>query len=100
MKYFQHRSRACLRDIFTTLGLQTEKNLVEKVKGGDCFPVLLDDSSDVSTIEQMLCFVNFWNGKSCDINFLFVEKVLKNASFIWCQHKWCIRNGWQKGRAC
>ncbi|XP_076083706.1 zinc finger protein 862-like [Mytilus galloprovincialis] len=82
MKFFQHRSRASLRDIFTTLGLQTENDLVEKVKAADCFSVLLDDSSDVSTIEQMICYVNFWNGKSnaCDINFLFIENVLKNAS--------------------
>ncbi|CAG2244184.1 unnamed protein product [Mytilus edulis] len=81
IKYFQHRSRASLRDIFTTLGLQTENDLVEKVKAADCFSVLLDDSSDVSTIEQMICYVNFWNGNACDINFLFIENVLKNASF-------------------
>ncbi|CAG2200191.1 unnamed protein product [Mytilus edulis] len=80
IKYFQHRSRASLRDIFTTLGLQTENDLVEKVKAADCFSVLLDDSSDVSTIEQMICYVNFWNGNACDINFLFIENVLKNAS--------------------
>ncbi|CAC5415151.1 unnamed protein product [Mytilus coruscus] len=80
LKYFQHRSRASLRDIFTTLGLQTENDVVEKVKAADCFSVLLDDSSDVSTIEQMICYVNFWNGNSCDMNFFFIENVLKNAS--------------------
>ncbi|CAC5410351.1 unnamed protein product [Mytilus coruscus] len=62
------------------IGLQTENDLVEKVKAADCFSVLLDDSSDVSTIEQMICYVNFWNGNTCDINFLFIENVLKNAS--------------------
>lgn len=28
----------------------------------------------------MICYVTFWNGNSCDINFLFIENVLKNAS--------------------
>ena len=80
LKYFQHRSRASLHDIFNTLGLQAEKDLVEKVEAADCFSVLLDDSSDVATIEQMICYVQFWNGNSCDINILFIENVLKNAS--------------------
>jgi hypothetical protein len=72
LKYFQHRSRASLPDIFNTLGLQAEK-----VKAADCFSVLLDDSSDVATIEQMIYYVTFWNGNSCDINFLFIENGLK-----------------------
>ncbi|CAG2195865.1 unnamed protein product [Mytilus edulis] len=70
-----------LLKLLENIGLQTENDLVEKVKAADCFSVLLDDSSDVSTIEQMICYVNFWNGNACDINFLFIENVLKNASF-------------------
>lgn len=44
-KYFQHRSRVPLCEVFNTLDLQSEK-----VKAVDFFPfVLLDDSSDVAT---------------------------------------------------
>lgn len=80
MKYFQHRSRASLREVFNTIGKQAESELLTAVRNADFFSILLDDSSDVSSIEQMICYVQFWNGTSCDTKFLFIENVLANAS--------------------
>ena len=39
LKYFQHRPRASLRDIFHILGQQAENDLLDKIKTADIFSI-------------------------------------------------------------
>lgn len=79
IKHFQHRSRSSLREMLTTEGDEVENSLLVSIRNADFFSILLDDSSDVSTMEQMICYVQYWDGLCCQVKFLFIANVLENA---------------------
>ncbi|CAC5358527.1 unnamed protein product [Mytilus coruscus] len=80
MEYFEYSSRASLRDIFITLGNAVEGELLTKAKKANCYSLLLDDTTDVSTTEQMICYIQFWDGYDIQTSFLFIENVFANAT--------------------
>ncbi|CAC5383238.1 unnamed protein product [Mytilus coruscus] len=80
MKYFEYSSRASLRDIFITLGNAVEGELLTKAKKASCYSLLLDDTTDVSTTEQMICYIQFWDIYDIQTSFLFIENVFANAT--------------------
>lgn len=57
LKYFDHRSPASVREMFSTLGCAVKENVVTRAKTAGCFGLLVDDVSDISVMEQMITFI-------------------------------------------
>ena len=49
-KYFDHRSPASVRGMFSTLGCALKENVVKRAKTAGWFGLLADDVSDISVI--------------------------------------------------
>lgn len=54
LKYFTHRSRGSLREIFLTIGNTLREQIYRKVQEQSFYGLLVDDMTDVSNEEQML----------------------------------------------
>lgn len=78
LKYFDHRSPASVREIFITLGCALKENTVKKAKTAGCFGLLVDDVADISVMEQMITFIQFYDEGSSEvtIEFLSVDNLL------------------------
>ena len=79
LKYFDHRSPASVREMFSTLGCAVKENVVTRAKTAGCFGLLVDDVSDISTMEQMITFIQFYDKDSSEVTveFLSVDNLLE-----------------------
>ena len=79
LKYFDHRSPASLREMFSTLGSALKENVVKRAKMARCFGLLVDDVSDISVMEQMITFIQFYdeNSSEATVEFLSVDNLLE-----------------------
>ena len=59
MKYFQHRSRPSLREMFITLGDSIREIILQKVKQAKSFGFLADEATDVAVLEQLIMFIKY-----------------------------------------
>ena len=83
LKYFDHRSPASVREMFSTLGCALKEKVVKRAKTAGCFGLLVDDVSDISVMEQMITFIQFYDEDSSEVTveFLSVDNLLeKNDS--------------------
>ena len=82
MKYFQYSGQETVRDIFLALGSALLEKLLEKVKKAGCYGLLTDEVTDVSVLEMLMTFVQFFNSDTgkVETHFLFVEDILKNSN--------------------
>ncbi|VDH96877.1 Hypothetical predicted protein [Mytilus galloprovincialis] len=81
LKYFTHRSVQSRRDLLLTLSDTVQNNLLEKLHSATSYGLLIDDMSDVATIEQMICYVQYVDPDSNEVNtdFLFICNLLENS---------------------
>ena len=79
LKYFDHRSPASVREMFCTLGCAVKENVVKRAKTAGCFRLLVDDVSDISVMEQMITFIQFYDDDSSEVTveFLSVDNLLE-----------------------
>ena len=82
MKHFQYTAQGSVREIFSALGAALQDKLLENVKKAHCFGLLSDEVTDVSVLEMLITFIQFFDNKTGNVEtrFLFVEDVLKNSS--------------------
>ena len=59
MKYFQHRSRPSLREMFITLGDSIREIILQKIKQAKSFGFLADEATDVAVLEQLIIFIKY-----------------------------------------
>ncbi|CAG2229927.1 unnamed protein product [Mytilus edulis] len=69
------------RDILLKLSDTVQNNLLEKLHSATSYGLLIDDMSDVATIEQMICYVQYVDPDSNEVNtdFLFICNLLENS---------------------
>ena len=72
LKYFDHRSPASAREMFSTLGCAVKENVVTRAKTAGCFG-LLGDVSDISVMEQMITFIQFYDKDSSEVTVEFLS---------------------------
>ena len=79
LRYFNHRSPASVREMFSTLGCALKENVVKRAKTAGCFGLLVDDVSDISVMEQMITFIQFYDEHSSEVavEFLSVDNLLE-----------------------
>lgn len=79
LKYFDHRSPASVREMFSTLGCAVKENVVTRAKTAGCFGLFVDDVSDISVMEQMITFIQFYDKDSSEVTveFLSVDNLLE-----------------------
>ena len=79
LKYFDHRSPASVQEMFSTVGCAVKENVVTRAKTAGCFGLLMDDVSDISVMEQMITFIQFYDKDSSEVTveFLSVDNLLE-----------------------
>lgn len=79
LKYFNHRSPASVREMFSTLGCALKENVVKRANTAGCFGLLVDDVSDISVMEQMITFIQFYDEHSSEVavEFFSVDNLLE-----------------------
>ena len=79
IQYFQHRSSESCREIFLTIGQEVENQILEKLSKVSSFGLMVDDMSDVSVKEQMICYIQFVDPDTRKVrtDFLFIEDILE-----------------------
>ena len=77
MKYFEHRSRPSIREIFLTIGETVREKIVKSTLEAESFGVLADEVADVSVMEQLVVFIKFYDSEqNCAITkFLGVKSI-------------------------
>ena len=68
-----------MRERFSTLGCAVKENVVTRAKMAGCFGLRVDDVSDISVMEQMITFIQFYDKDSSEVTveFLSVDNLLK-----------------------
>jgi hypothetical protein len=79
--YFAHRFVQSRRDILLKISDTIQKNLLEKLHKATSYGLLIDDMSDVATMEQMVCYVQYFDSDLNEVktDFLFICNILENA---------------------
>ena len=82
LKYFTHRSRGSLREMFLTIGNTVRDQICGKVQEQSFYGLLVDDMTDVSNEEQMLAFVQYFDVElgRLECKFLFTANVLEEST--------------------
>lgn len=80
LKYFDHRSQRSSQEIFNTIGDTLLSNIVTEINSSQCMGLLCDDVSDVSTIEQMVTFVQYVHNGEVKVKFLSVDNLLEHST--------------------
>lgn len=95
MKHFQYTAQGSVREIFLALGTALQDKLLEDVKKAHYFGLLSDEVTDVSVLEMLFTFSQYFNNKTGNVEtrFLSVEDVLKTSSSahaetIFSAHQW------------
>ena len=81
MKYLNHRSPGAVREMFLVVGQVVFNSILQKLHNAKFWGLLCDDVTDISVMEQFVCFAQFFDSE-CGVlhtDFLFVENVLKDS---------------------
>lgn len=79
--YSTHRFVQSRPDILLKISDTIQKNLLEKLHKATSYGLLIDDMSDVATMEQMVCYVQYFDSDLNEVktDFLFICNILENA---------------------
>ena len=68
---------------FLSTGTALMERLLKDAKVAGCFGLLCDEVIDISVLELLITFIQFFNSKTdkVETHFLFVEDVLKDSTF-------------------
>ena len=81
MIYLNHRSPGAVREMFLVVGQVVFNSILQKLHNAKFWGLLCDDVTDISAMEQFVCFAQFFDSE-CGVlhtDFLFVENVLKDS---------------------
>lgn len=62
-----------MREIFTTLGCTLKEKVVKRAKTAECFGLLVGDLSDISVMEQMITFIQVYDGDRSEVTVKFLS---------------------------
>ncbi|CAG2242722.1 unnamed protein product [Mytilus edulis] len=80
MKHFNHSSAGSIREMFLSIGDVITEDLVQEVNMADSFGLMIDEVTDISLIEQLVCFIQYVDRAGCPtIHFLFTADLLKES---------------------
>jgi hypothetical protein len=80
MKHFNHSSAGSIREMFLSIGDVITEDLVQEINMADCFGLMIDEVTDISLIEQLVCFIQYVDRAGCPtIQFLFTADLLKES---------------------
>ena len=80
MKTFKHRSMSSMQEVFHTIGAAVRDEIIANLKKANCLGFLCDDVCNVSTIEQMVTFVQYVNNGKMQVKFLAIDNLLESSS--------------------
>ena len=80
LQYFKHTSPATFREMLITIGTEVEDEICSVV-GNESYGLLIDDVSDISGMEQMMIFIQYFDFQSGEVEckFLSSTNLLANA---------------------
>ncbi|XP_068720533.1 zinc finger protein 862-like [Montipora capricornis] len=61
LKYFQHRSRPSVREMFITLGESIQEIILGRIRRAKSFGILADEAADVAVLQQLIIFLKYVN---------------------------------------
>jgi hypothetical protein len=80
MKHFNHSSAGSICEMFLSIGDIITEDLVQEINMTDCFGLMIDEVTDISLIEQLVCFIQYVDRAGCPtIQFLFTADILKES---------------------
>lgn len=80
MKHFNHRSSGSIREMFLSIGDVITQDVVEEINMADSFGLMIDEVTDISLTEQLVCFIQYVDKSGCPkIQFLFTADLLKDS---------------------
>ncbi|CAC5389651.1 unnamed protein product [Mytilus coruscus] len=80
MKHFNHSSAGSIREMFLSIGDVITEDLVQEVNMADSFGLMIDEVTDISLLEQLVCFIQYVDRAGCPtIHFLFTADLLKES---------------------
>lgn len=76
LKYFAHRSKGSIH-ILICLGKAVKQMLLEDMKRANSFGLLIDEATDIATLSQLLCFIQYVTLSGCpEVQFLAIRNLL------------------------
>lgn len=83
-KHFHYSSQGSVREIFLALASSLHKKLLEKVKKACCYGLLTDEVTDVTVMEMLISFIQYFNKETvqAETSFLFIQDILKSAGVM------------------
>lgn len=81
LKYFSHRSIGSQREILLTLSDTLKNDLIKTWQSSNCYGLMIDDLSDVSSLEQMIVYIQYFDHEhgSVQTDFLFIANLLEKS---------------------
>jgi hypothetical protein len=81
LKYFSHRSAGSQREVLLTLSDTLRSDLIKKLQSSNCYGLMIDDLSDVSSLEQMIVYIQYFDHErgSVQTDFLFIANLLEKS---------------------
>ena len=82
MKYFNYSGEDTVRSIFLAIGTVLMEKVLDNAKKAGCDGLLSDKVTDISVMEILMIFIQFFNSKTekVETHFLFAEDVLKDST--------------------
>lgn len=79
ISYFNHKSEGSVKDIFLKIGEAVQESFLGEVRQGESFGLLVDEATDISTMAQMVIFVQYVDPDgNVDVKFLGIRDLLKD----------------------
>lgn len=82
MKFFNYSGEETIQSIFLAIGSTLMERILNNAKKAGCYGLLCDEVTDISVMEILITFIQFFNSETeqVETNFLFVENILKNST--------------------
>lgn len=83
LKFFSYRSAVSQREILLTISDTLKNSLIEKLQSVNFYGLMIDDLSDVSSLEQMVVYIQYINPiiGTVQTDFLFIASFLEKSDF-------------------
>ena len=82
IKHFNHKSAGSLRKKFLTIGEAVEDDNLSSLKRASHYGLMVDEATDISVLEQMITFVQFYDrvDEKVKVPFLSIDNLLENLN--------------------
>jgi len=81
IEHFNYNSSGSIREMFMNIGNTLTEELVEEINNCDSFGIMIDEVTDISNVEQLICFIPYTVCTGCPkILFLFTANLLKDSN--------------------